>query len=65
MAALGMNIHVHLTHEGHSNRLKYAHENGCPWNDPTCSNTALSGHSECLKYAHENGCPCEHNKLKI
>ena len=35
----------------------YAHENGCPWDETTCSNAAKFGHLECLKYAHENGCP--------
>jgi hypothetical protein len=33
------------------------HENGCPWNEETCSRAAKKGHLECLKYAHENGCP--------
>ena len=37
--------------------MKYARENGCPWNAVTCSNAALNGHLECLKYAHKNGCP--------
>jgi len=37
--------------------LKYAHENGCPWNERTCEVAAEAGHLECLKYAHENGCP--------
>ena len=37
--------------------LKYAHENGCPWNEETCYYAAQNGHLECLKYAHENGCP--------
>lgn len=42
---------------GHLNCLKYAHENGCPWDSYTCSNAAENGHLDCLKYAHENGCP--------
>ena len=42
---------------GHFECLKYARENGCPWNAVTCSNAALNGHLECLKYAHKNGCP--------
>ena len=33
------------------------HENGCPWDEGTCSLAAEYGHLECLKYAHENGCP--------
>jgi len=37
--------------------LKYAHEQGCPWNVNTCTMAAQSGHLECLKYAHDNGCP--------
>jgi ankyrin repeat protein len=38
--------------------LKYARENGCPWNALTCHYAAQNGHIECLKYARENGCPC-------
>ena len=37
--------------------LKYAHENGCPWNKGTCYHAAQEGHLDMLKYAHENGCP--------
>ena len=37
--------------------LKYAHENGCPWDEWTCSMAAGGGHLKVLKYAHENGCP--------
>ena len=38
---------------GHLECLKYAHENGCPWDEDTCSEATF----KCLKYAHENGCP--------
>jgi len=42
---------------GHLDCLKYAHENGCPW-DLTCTKAAeKGGYDECLKYAHESGCP--------
>ena len=41
---------------GDLTRLKYAHENGCPWDESTCE-AAARGHLECLQYAHENGCP--------
>ena len=41
---------------GYLNCMRYAHENGCNWNEDTCSNAARNGHLECLKYAHENGC---------
>ena len=37
--------------------LQWAHENGCRWNERTCSRAAGGGHLEVLKYAHENGCP--------
>jgi hypothetical protein len=42
---------------GDLTRLKYAHENGCPWDESTCEAAARCGHLECLQYAHENGCP--------
>ena len=41
---------------GHLRRLKYAHENGCPWDKRACEAAAEGGHLECLKYLHENGC---------
>ena len=37
--------------------LKYAHENGCPWDEEVCKQAAVKGHLDVLKYAHENGCP--------
>ena len=30
--------------------LVYAHENGCKWNQTTCSNAAKNGHLTVLKY---------------
>ena len=48
---------------GHLECLKYAHENGCPWDEETCSEAAYGGHLECLKYAHEKGCPWEQMDL--
>lgn len=36
--------------------LKYAHENGCPWNE-RASIVASSGNIKTLKYLIENGCP--------
>jgi len=43
-------------YNGHLDCLKYAHENGCPWDQSTTAYAALSDHLNCLKYAHENGC---------
>jgi hypothetical protein len=37
--------------------LKWARENGCPWDEETCSAAAEGGHLEVLKWARENGCP--------
>ena len=39
--------------------LRYAHENGCPWDEDTCYEAAKNGNLECLKYAHKNGCEME------
>ena len=36
---------------------KWAKDQGCPWNEWTCSNAAMNGHLEVLKWARENGCP--------
>ena len=33
------------------------HENGCPWDEDTCSDAARHGHLPVLQYSHENGCP--------
>jgi len=37
--------------------LKWARENGCPWDETTCAFAAEGGHLETLKWARENGCP--------
>jgi hypothetical protein len=42
---------------GHLVTLKWARENGCPWNEQTCAYAAEGGHLEMLKWARENGCP--------
>jgi len=42
---------------GHLECLKYAHEQGCPWDEETCEYAATNGDLECLKYAREHGCP--------
>ena len=38
-------------------RLKWARENGCPWDKGVCSAAARGGHLEVLQYARANGCP--------
>ena len=46
-----------LALNGHLDCLKYAHEQGCPWDCVTTINAAENGHLDCLMYAHEQGCP--------
>ena len=53
---IGEQICSESAFNGHLDCLKYAHENGCKWDENTCINAAKNGHLECLKYAHENGC---------
>ena len=36
--------------------LKWARENGCPWDTMTCADAAQYGHLDVLKWAIENGC---------
>ena len=48
---------------GHLNCLKYAHENGCPWDKETCYWAAKYGRLNTLKYAYENGCPYDINDV--
>ena len=42
---------------GHLEVLKWARENGCPWDEVTCAYAAKGGHLDVLKWARENGCP--------
>ena len=37
--------------------LKWARENGCPWDECTCLCAAKHSHLEVLKWARENDCP--------
>jgi hypothetical protein len=37
--------------------LQWARENGCPWDEETCTGAAKSGHLEVLQWARLNGCP--------
>jgi hypothetical protein len=36
--------------------LKWARDNGCPWDEETCSSAAMAGELEVLKWARDNGC---------
>ncbi len=37
--------------------LKYAHENGCPWNSDTYKAAVSSGIDHVINYLNANGCP--------
>ena len=41
---------------GYLQLLKYAHDNGCKWDEWTCAYAAEGGHLHVLIYAHDNGC---------
>ncbi len=54
----GMKVCVSIAAQyGRLDCLRYAHENGCPWDETTCRYAAQYGHLDILRYAHENGCP--------
>jgi len=42
---------------GHLRCLRYAHENGCPWDFRVRFEAAVRGHRDCLMYAERHGCP--------
>jgi len=48
---------------GEADIVKYAHENGCPWNEWTPAGAAKRGYLNIVKYAHENGCPWDIDTL--
>ena len=37
--------------------LRWARDNGCPWDERTCAAVAAGGNLAVLKWARENGCP--------
>jgi hypothetical protein len=44
---------------GHLEVLKWARENGCPWDEDDVRVAAEGGHLETLKWARENELPVE------
>jgi len=44
---------------GHLEVLKWARENGCPWDRRTTECANAGGHSDVLEWAKENGCPSD------
>lgn len=45
--------------------LRYARENGCPWNEWTPFYAVAHGHVDCLRFALETGCPRNANELLL
>ena len=43
--------------------LQWSHENGCPWNEDTCTNVAEGGYLEVLQWARANGCQWDENEI--
>ena len=37
--------------------LRWARENGCPWDERTCAAAAAAGNLEVLQWTREHGCP--------
>ena len=44
---------------GHLNCLRYAHENGWPWDGETLNAARENRHVLCLRYARDHGCPVD------
>lgn len=42
---------------GHLSVLRWAHENGCPWDESTCAAAARGGHLELLQWAIRENAP--------
>ena len=42
---------------GNLNLIKYLHDNGCDWDEKTCTYAAFNNNLDILKYLHENECP--------
>ena len=42
---------------GHLEILRWAHENGCPWDEDTCAAAARCEDLAVLQWLRENGCP--------
>eukprot|EP00981_Chlorochromonas_danica_P007393 scaffold1709_cov158-Ochromonas_danica.AAC.3 len=47
---------IYAARAGHLNCLRYAFEQGCPWDGKTGCNAAENGHLNCLPFAFAHGC---------
>ena len=46
-----------IPRKGHLDLLKYAHENGCPWNELLWNVTKESNCVDIIQYLKDEGCP--------
>ncbi len=51
--------------EGHLEVLRWAHANGCPWDERTCLVAAAYGQLEALHWARSNGCPWDEDACRM
>ena len=42
---------------GHLHVLRWARENGCPWDENTCAFAKAYNHVDIVRWVTENGCP--------
>lgn len=64
-AAIGLQLTEIAAKEGHLEMLKWAREEGCPWDQNTCRCAAERGHLEVLRWAKEQGCPWDKSTCKF
>lgn len=54
-----------ISRNGNVDLLIWARQNGCLWDEYTCTFAALNNHLSLLKYAVHNGCPHFDNLYRI
>ena len=65
MELLPVELIEHIASAGSLNRLQYACEHGCPWDENTSTKPYLVDDSPlCLQYALQNGCPIQPHLLE-
>jgi hypothetical protein len=50
---------------GHLETLKWARENGCPWDAETLVNAVTNEHYDVLRWALANDCPCDDLNVRL
>lgn len=55
-------VSLRCAENGDLDMLKFARENGCPWDEKTCMLAAENDNLDVLKWARENGGPWDESK---